>query len=311
MAEPMLPEETVRGPEAVRSPQSGQGRPVRPRPPFLRALGRREPPARIQLPPPAGAAAGSQGPAYGLVRVFKHDSWAATALYRPLPPAAAGGPLLVCKFNRQASVFGLPLAWLGPLLARREGQFLARLAATGRVPAVHRRVHDHQGRLLRHAVAHDFIEGQPLARDRPLDDAFFPSLQALLQQMHGQGLAYVDLHKMENVLVDIQGRPWLIDFQVSFALPARQPWRGLARPLFGLLSSGDTYHLMKHWIRLRPDQCGLGPADLDRFRPAWIRWHRRIGVPLRRLRRQLLVWLGVRDRSGRAGSEHFAEEALR
>ncbi len=78
-----------------------------------------------------------------------------------------------------------------------------------------------------------------------------------------------------------------------------------------LLRSGDTYHLMKHWIRLRPDQCGLGPADLDRFRPRWIRWHRRLGVPLRRLRRQLLVWLGVRGPSGHAHSEQFAEEALR
>lgn len=297
MADPIAPKEPA------------QRQPVRPRPPFLRALGRREPPERIQLPPPPGAPPAAQGQAYALVRVFKHDSWAATALYRPLLVAAA--PLLVCKFNRQASVFGLPLAWLGPLLARREGQFLTRLASTGRVPAVYVRVHDGQGRPLRHAVAHDYIEGQPLARHLPLDDAFFPSLQALLAQMHGQGLAYVDLHKMENVLVDRQGRPWLIDFQVSFALPARQPWRRLARPLFGLLSSGDTYHLMKHWIRLRPDQCGLGPADLDRYRPAWIRWHRRIGVPLRRLRRQLLVWLGVRDRSGRASSEHFAEEALR
>jgi hypothetical protein len=278
--------------------RAARGARVRPRPPFLRALGRREPPAEVCV----------DGQPYSLERVFKHDSWAATALYRPQLP---GLPLVVCKFNRQAPVGPLPLAWLGPRLARREGRFLEGLAASGRVPRVYRQIGDPQGRLLRHAVGHDFVEGEPLSRHSTLNDAFFPALEQLLAHMHGAGLAYVDLHKMENVLVGADGLPWLIDFQVSFALPARQPWRALAQPVFSLLRSGDTYHLMKHWIRLRPEQCGLGPEDLDRFRPRWIRWHRRIGVPLRRLRRQLLVWLGVRDRSGHAHSEHFAEEALR
>ncbi|MCP9927969.1 hypothetical protein [Cyanobium sp. CH-040] len=288
-------------------------RPVRPRPPFLRALGRQEPPVLIEV----------EGRSWRLERVFKHDSWAATALYRiaqrtatttaaaPFQdPAAAPAPALVCKFNRQAAVFGLPLAWLGPLLARREAWFLESLAATGRVPRPHHRITT-EGRLLCHAVAHDFVDGEPLSRRSHLDDRFFPALRELLEQMHARGLAYVDLHKMENVLVGPDGLPWLIDFQVSFALARRQPWRALGRPLFKLLRSGDTYHLMKHWIRLRPQQCGLGPADLDRYRPRWIRWHRRIGVPLRRLRRQLLVWLGVRDRSGHAHSEEFAEDAIR
>lgn len=278
-------------------------RAVRPRPPFLRALGGQEPPDRLLV----------EGRGYALERLFKHDSWAATALYRPLAASTTTepAPLLVCKFNRQASVFGLPLAWLGPILARREGIFLERLAASGRVPRVWRAVRDNQGRRLAHAVAHDYVEGEPLSHRSALDDAFFPALQRLLGSMHEQGLAYVDLHKMENVLVGLDGLPWLIDFQVSFALPRRQPWRALAGPLFGLLRSGDDYHLMKHWIRLRPQQCGLGPEDLDRFRPRWIRWHRRIGVPLRSLRRQLLVLLGVRAAGGRVGSERFVEEGLR
>jgi len=286
---------------------------VRPRPPFLRALGRQEPPELIQV----------EGRSWALERVFKHDSWAATALYRIaqrttttdddapfLDGAPRPAPALVCKFNRQAAVFGLPLAWLGRLLARREGWFLESLAATGRVPRPHRRI-EAGGRLLSHAVAHDFVDGEPLSRRSSLDDRFFPALRDLLDQIHARGLAYVDLHKMENVLVGPDGLPWLIDFQVSFALPRRQPGRALARPLFELLRSGDTYHLMKHWIRLRPQECGLGPEDLDRYRPRWIRWHRRVGVPLRRLRRQLLVWLGVRDRSGHAHSEEFAEDAIR
>ncbi|NBR91783.1 MAG: hypothetical protein EBS68_18165, partial [Rhodobacteraceae bacterium] len=49
-------------------------------------------------------------------------------------------------------VFYVPLAWLGPRLARREGRFLESLAASGRVPRVYRQIRDPQGRLLRHAV---------------------------------------------------------------------------------------------------------------------------------------------------------------
>lgn len=272
-------------------------RAVRPRPPFLRALGRHEPPELLLV----------AGQPHRLERVFKHDSWAATALYRPEGP----GPGVVCKFNRQASVFGLPLAWLGPILARREGAFLARLAPAGGVPQPRGPLRDGAGRPLPHAVAHDFVEGEPLSRRSALSDRFFPALQQLLAAMHAQGVAYVDLHKMENVLLGQDGQPWLIDFQVSFAVPPHQPWRALAKPLFGLLRSGDEYHLMKHWIRLRPEQCGLGPQDLDRFRPRWIRWHRRIGVPLRSLRRRLLVLLGVRAAGGHVHSERFVEEGIR
>lgn len=271
---------------------------VRPRPPFLRALGRREPPEQVLV----------DGQPYGLERVFKHDSWAATALYSPQLPGLLP---VVCKFNRQASVFGLPLAWVGPILARREAAFLARLAPSGGVPMPRGPLRDTQGRFLRHAVAHDFVEGEPLSRRSVLNDGFFPALQRLLAAMHAQGVAYVDLHKMENVLLGLDGQPWLIDFQVSFALPARQPWRSVLGPCFGLLRSGDTYHLMKHWIRLKPEQCGLGPEDLDRFRPRWIRWHRRIGVPLRSLRRNLLVRLGVRAPGGHVQSERFVEEGIR
>lgn len=297
-------------PSARPAPPVSPLRPVRPRPPFLRALGQQDPPERIEV----------AGRCWRLERVFKHDSWAATALYGIEAPAALPGAVqaaageearrLVCKFNRVAPVFGLPLAWLGTLLARREGWFLETLASSGRVPCPHRHVAV-EGRRLRHAVAHDFVDGEPLSRRSRLDGRFFPALHHLLDQMHGCGLAYVDLHKMENVLVGRDGLPWLIDFQVSFAWPRGQPWRALTHPLFSLLRSGDRYHLMKHWIRLRPEQCGLGPEDLERCRPRWIRWHRRIAVPLRHLRRRLLVWLGVRDRSGHAHSEAFAEEALR
>jgi hypothetical protein len=55
---------------------------VRPRPPLLRALGRDEPPGEVDI----------DGQRYRLVRVVKHDSWAATAFYAWRPGVL--GPLL-------------------------------------------------------------------------------------------------------------------------------------------------------------------------------------------------------------------------
>jgi hypothetical protein len=45
--------------------------------------------------------------------------------------------------------------------------------------------------------------------------------------------------------------------------------------------------------------------------PPLVRWHRCIGQPLRRLRRGLLVLLGIRARGGRAHTEFAPEAAYR
>jgi hypothetical protein len=109
---------------------------------------------------------------------------------------------------------------------------------------------------------HAFIEGDDLmafaarngrGRGRPVDglgDDFFPRLRQTLRAVHARGVLYLDLSKAENVLVGDDGRPWLIDFQVSLALgPAAArtaPFRAIARE--------DERQLRKHWRRYRPDQ---------------------------------------------------------
>ena len=62
--------------------------------------------------------------------MLKHDSWAATAVYRG--PAGR----IVCKFNRQQPIFLFPMRWLGRMLARREASFLLRLADVANVPSL-------------------------------------------------------------------------------------------------------------------------------------------------------------------------------
>ena len=280
-------------PDVPRAPPATDD--VRPRPAVFRALGRGEPPPVVEI----------QGETFCLIELLKHDSWAATAIYES-PSRKA-----LCKFNRQQAIFIIPMRWLGRLLAARERGFHDRLAGiAGIAPTLGAVCVD--GKPLPHAVARTFIDGHALAEGEWVDDEFFPRFQALLAEVHHRGVAHVDLHKRENILVDSAGRPYLIDFQISFALPVDNR---LVTALFGgllrLLQRCDEYHLLKHQIKHRPDQAGLTCFDLESLRPWWIRIHRRLAVPFRSFRRGLLIRLGIRSTSGHAFSEAFPEIAHR
>ena len=211
---------------------------------------------------------------------------------------SAHGELVVCKFNRRQSVLGIPMEWLGRRLARREAWLLDLLTDEPNVPdgcgpATVR------GNPALHAAAHVFIPGRPLRPgDRPPAD-FFVRLTRLLDAIHARGVAYVDLHKRENILLGDDGRPYLIDFQISVRLPRVWPLSALLR----LLQESDRYHLAKHFFRQRPDLCPPELAALAQRPPWWIRLHRRVAVPFRSVRRRLLVLLGIRTGTGRVYSE--------
>jgi predicted Ser/Thr protein kinase len=268
---------------------------TRPRPAILRALGNSDPPAHVEV----------DGLRYDRVDIYKHDSWAATALY------AAGTRQIICKFNRRQSFGLLPGAWVGRRLARREAHFLHRLVGIHGFPQLLGPVLV-DGVKAENAVARAFISGHPLeSRERTSDD-FFDELGNLLAELHSRGIAYVDLHKRENVLVGDDGRPYLIDFQVSFdQATAPRLLSGLARRLFRSLRQMDEYHRRKLLLRCRPDQAEAGAVNLAASRPRLVRWHRVFAEPLRRVRRKLLTLIRVRRDKGRAESEVFAEAALR
>lgn len=268
---------------------------ARPRPAWLRALGRGEPPVRIEI----------DGRPYQRAEIFKHDSWAATALYR------GPGPAMVCKFNRQAPVGLIPLAWLGRWLARREAATLNDLADVDLVPALGGEV-TCEGRPMPHAVARLYVAGHPLAAGEVVRNDFFMDLSETLERLHAAGIVYVDLHKRENIIVGPRGRPYLVDFQVCYRRPrgrwARLPlWDWLLRQL----AAGDRYHLAKHRWQHQGRASGLTPDDVAQQRPWWLKVHRLAAVPLRELRRRLLVALGVRTGRGRAASETAPEDAVR
>jgi hypothetical protein len=264
---------------------------VKPRPGWLKALGRQSLPESIAI----------GGVPHRLRDTFKHDSWAATGLYE-----SSTGALAVVKLHRQSPAFGVPLRWLGRRMARHEIALLDGLAGLRGIPALAGPV-SLGDMTLRHAVARYYIEGHPLGNREDVQESFFPNLSALLKAMHTRKVAYIDLHKRENILVDKMGEPCLIDFQISVAWPRWLP----AGPVFALLRRSDEYHLMKHWARCRPEQCGFDSAELRDRTPWWIRAHRLVAVPVRQLRRRLLVKLGVRAGKGRVETELFAEDALR
>ncbi|WP_165065281.1 protein kinase family protein [Paludisphaera rhizosphaerae] len=265
--------------------------PSRPRPRWLRALGNDAPPDTLEV----------GGEPHRLVELFKHDSWAATALYE-----GPAGQRRVVKLHRKSSAFGVPLFWVGLGTARRESRILRKLAGIPGIPPQAGPVVQN-GVLQRNGVAREYFEGHPLGDRETVGDDFFPTLRSLLQTMHDRRIVYVDLHKRENVLVDAQGRPCLFDFQISVDWPRWLP----LKPIFSILMGSDVYHLNKHWARCRPDQCGFGETLIAARRPWWIKAHRFIARPVRELRRRLLVRLGVRTGRGRVESEQFAEHALR
>jgi hypothetical protein len=261
---------------------------VRPRPPLLRALGRREPPEEIEI----------DRQQYRLQRVVKHDSWAATAFY------VGRDKQVVCKFNRQRRIGPIPMGWLGRWLARREAHALRVLAGLAGIPVGVSAVFA-RGRTLPHAVAHDFISGRPLGRHDQVGATAFAELEQLLCEVHRRGMAYVDLHKRENILVGDDGRLYLLDFQISFGLKRWWPANGLLmRAILWVLQRSDRYHLGKHIAR-----CGQG--QMPPARPWWIRLHRSFARPMRNLRRWLLVRLRVRAGRGHVETEYFPEEVVR
>jgi hypothetical protein len=275
----------LKGRDAVKGGRSDDSGEVRARPAWLRALGHEEPPVGVEI----------GGRWFMRREVLKHDSWAATALYE-----GTGGKV-ICKFNRRQSLSGLPMGWLGRLLGQREARALRRLAGVAAVPAEVGPVVV-GGRVQRNAVAHVYVEGRALRHKDRVGDAFFGELRDAVDAVHARGMAYVDLNKAENILLDLEGRPHLIDFQIHFALPGWWPGNWVMWGLLKILQGSDDYHLLKHIHRMRPDQMP-GGRTIDEMRPWWIRGWRWLSTPFQRARRALLVRVKVRSGKGMAETE--------
>lgn len=258
---------------------------------WLRALGPDALPDRITL----------DDGEYRHLRTYKHDFFAATGLYE--------GPSgkVILKVGRVARWLGLPMRWLGRRLARREREIYE---AVHDLPGVPRCL----GAWEETGLVHVFVEGHPLQRRERVDDAFFGRLQELIDELHRREIAYVDLEKRENILVGDDGRPWLIDFQISWRWPSdrgqRRGWlrllpNGIGRLVLRRLQAGDRYHVLKHRRRHRPD--AMTPEELAASyrRGFWVNVHRVLFRPFTLVRRAMLKRLTGRSRSPKQDGPEF------
>ncbi len=171
--------------------------------------------------------------------------------------------------------------WLARRLARREARALAVLAGVPGTPAVLG-----TGRW---GLDREWLAGRPMHEARPRDARYFREAFRLLRILHRAGVAHNDLAKEPNWLVDDEGHPALVDFQLASVSRRRGP-------LFRLLAREDLRHFLKHKRTYRP---GALTARERRIlaTPAWTS---RIWMASGK-RLYLLVtrrWLGWADREG-------------
>lgn len=229
-------------------------------------------------PPPETIAL--TGCRYQLVRVFKHDFFAATCLYESLD---TGGGKVVVKFGRTTQFCGLPLAWAGRAMRRKEESIYRALAGLGGVPRW-------IGRVGVTGYAIEYIEGVPLDHVSAPPEGFFDRLVELMEEIHARGVAYCDANKRSNILIGPGGRAYLVDFQIS--LRQRDgllwPWNVITRAVVRYMAVRDFYHIYKHKRRMCPERLTPQQRALSRRRSGLHLLHRKLTKPWRALRRKFL-----------------------
>jgi len=219
------------------------------------------------------------GKQWKLDTLFKHDFFACTARYK----CNDTNELAVLKINRIRGFLGLPLRWIGRMLCRRELNILGQLQDLDQVPQL-------ICPFAQTGFVYQYIEGQSLDEKPAVPDSFFDDLVQLLNEIHQRHICYVDANKRGNILLGEDGRPHLIDFQISLFLPSN--WGRRLRHLF---QREDRYHILKHKRKLRPDLL-TDEEKKNLSQVSWpIRLHRTITGPLRDLRRALLRYLYKKD----------------
>jgi hypothetical protein len=235
--------------------------------------------------PPATVAVGRC--AYRLVRVFKHDFFAATCLYQGVEAAGEAGaadiPLVVVKFGRRQAFCGLPLDWYGRWLCRHERGIYQALAGLEGVPRW-------AGCVDTSTFAIEYVDALPLDHLPAPPPGFFDRLLDLMGHIHARGVAYCDANKRSNILVRPDGRCVLVDYQIAFRRRDDWPWplRTILAAAVRYVQRGDIYHLYKHKRRLAPGEM----TDLETaasLRRGWLHEvHRKLTKPYRSLRRRFL-----------------------
>ncbi len=242
------------------------------------------------------------GGRYTLERILKHDFLAATAVYGATSPQADRPHRLVCKINRRMHFCFVPLGWLGRLVTHNEICNLRRCEGIAAIPEVLARLHSN-------VYVYEYIEGNTLSEKPALPADFFENLLAAVRQLHARDVIHFDLHKPGNILIGHDGRPHIIDFQISMHFGNRLLLsRRLSTRVRRRLQAYDIYHVCKHKRRLQPHLLTEDQQRLSRNHSLPLRIHRALANPLRRVRRACLRYLHAKgvltnDETSRASAE--------
>lgn len=147
---------------------------------------------------------------------------------------------------------------LGRFFLAREVKALNKLSGLEGIP-------QNAFRLDRNAIAFRFLPGSTINNFKPntLPVEFFQGLEKLVQDMHGRGIAHLDLRYRRNILVRDDGRPGIIDFQSQIGLDHLPGW---LRRHFERVDISGVY---KQWKK-------RSPATIDEARKSLLESHSRL-----------------------------------
>ncbi len=173
------------------------------------------------------------GVQYNYERILKDDFFSVNVLYR-----AESGAAKVLKIGDFRFIGGFLLRPFAALMNRHELKLYKKL---GDIPGIPGAGPSYGWR----GFFHEYVEGQTINTldDHPIKPEFFDELHAMMRAIHAKNVIYLDSNKRGNIILGTDGRPHLIDFQISINF-------GWVRPssawLFNILVSEDIYHVYKH-----------------------------------------------------------------
>jgi len=116
------------------------------------------------------------------------------------------------------------------------------------------------------AFAVDYIDGQDLKKvaRKTLRPETFDQLEGLLEAIHARGVIHLDAHQKKNVLLDAEGRPYLVDFATAVYLGTGWLARRLLVPFFGSVDRAG-------YLKLKGRYCAGALTPLERRHRRFVR----------------------------------------
>jgi len=184
--------------------------------------------------------------------------------------AVNGQQAIFKDYARTPGWFGRIVA---PVLLWREASALKALAGVAGIPAIYRQP-DRRGILI------EYLPAKPWPQSSGVPDGAYAQLDTLVQVMHERGIAHCDLRAGGNMLVDDDGRPYLVDFVAR--MRRGQAWNLPWNWLFRQFAAADRAALVKLRVRHAPHLASAADRAALAHRGPMERFARAIGSSVRR-----------------------------